>query len=304
MADNQQQGGAGGPHRPIGPQDNQWDLPGLFPGPKTWGRPSGCIASYPCQVGVSWRTQSQPVWRPPVFWASLFRRGCISPGCCPVSHRGVQFSLCVSTSVPPGPANEPKSELACRVGACTAPPGEVGRGTQQEFGERGSADSTISWPCSRHIDVNFATLSKRSAVFYPIQDWTKPYPIQNNNNLHKFASHSSQRRHTKSAECMWLRGRRGVEDLGVEDTIMWICLPCQAERPYEIYRSASPALENWYACAANSVESSLNPKSYQFQIFLAASPEILHRSMKNVAFHHSDERWLYYPFALPHLHFS
>ena len=45
-------------------------------------------------------------------------------------------------------------------------------------------------------------------ILYPIQDWTKHYHIQNNRNIHKFAFHVSQWRHTKSAKIMWLRGRK------------------------------------------------------------------------------------------------
>ena len=62
----------------------------------------------------------------------------------------------------------------------------------------------------------------------------------------------------------------------------------------------------WYCIMFNP----LTPKSDQFPISPAASPVILHIILHHTVWRtwlfmaYSDERWLYYQFALPHLHIS
>ena len=90
-------------------------------------------------------------------------------------------------------------------------------------------------------------LRESAVMFYPFQDWTKHYRIQNNKNVHNFAFYASQRRHWKPAKIMWLRGeeRRGDweesrgEDLGDDtclDAKMWNFLSCSRQRTLKTSR--------------------------------------------------------------------
>ena len=79
---------------------------------------------------------------------------------------------------------------------------------QQEFRLGDSADSTEPWPCSKHEDLNFATLSngKCCNVFTLFKTEPSITVFKTVETVRKFAFHTSQWRHAKSGKIMCLKG--------------------------------------------------------------------------------------------------
>ena len=146
-------------------------------------------------------------------------------------------------------------------------------------GGGGSADSMKPWPCSRHKDVNFATLSKRKCCnFLPCSrlDQTLPYSKQYNDTEVCVFTHFNEG--TGISENYVFEGGRHGEDL------QW--QPCSKHKNVKLYTLFNP----------------FTPESDQCQNSPAASQEIWHHTVWRtwLFIAYSDEKWLYYKFLLHH----